>query len=198
LRLGWAAGAQIGIYLVCQRVLICDDYALNFNEKGFFRGFHPGGFEFAVLGVDLVLGAAAATRCVDRAELDQIFLAALRRMAEPVVEALFDWSRLSRHSLWSMVVSSWGAQFGDISVRMGHDPARIEAVSALFRSDAQIGAAAPLLYDVAANGNLKVCQRRAACCLYFKRSPKNYCASCPITPEAERLERNRKWVAEMQ
>ena len=58
----------------------------------------------------------------------------------------------------------------------------------------EIARAAPELYDVRSDDLVCTCQRRSACCLYFKSPGRNFCASCPILPKEERLERNLVWV----
>lgn len=55
--------------------------------------------------------------------------------------------------------------------------------------------AAGALYGVRVGQMTRTCQRRSVCCLYFKSSARYFCASCSISPESGRLERNRSWVA---
>jgi len=93
-----------------------------------------------------------------------------------------------------MVVSSWGAQFTSIARQLGDADWGIAEARALFVQHPEIARAAPRLYEVSVGQTACTCQRRAACCLYFKSPGRAFCASCPVLPEAERLERNRRWV----
>ena len=94
-----------------------------------------------------------------------------------------------------MVISTWGSQFLAAARALG-DPERgmLEA-RATFMLDPEIRRAAPAFYEVQSGGISRHCQRRSACCLYFKVTSREFCASCPIIPEAERLQRQRTWVA---
>jgi len=175
LRFGWASGFAIGSYLVCDRVPLVDDYALEFSDDGLLRAlwirrvsFEPG----------------------ER----QSLLASLRNFSAPVVEAYHRWSGFSRHALWSMVISSWGAQFASIARQLGDAARGINEAAALFAGDPELARAAPKLYEVRVGESACTCQRRAACCLYFKSPGRPLCASCPILSESERLERNRQFV----
>jgi hypothetical protein len=111
-----------------------------------------------------------------------------------VVAAQHAWSRYSRYALWSMVTSSWGAQFTSIGRQLGNPALGIAEARATFALHPELARAAPELYEVSAADAACTCQRRAACCLFYKRAGKSYCASCPLLPEHVRLERNRQWV----
>lgn len=130
----------------------------------------------------------------ERAGLRERLLESLLTFAAPVVEAQHRWSRFSRHALWSMVTSSWGAQFTTIARQLGDAPWGIAEARATFALEPEIARAAPELYEVRVDDAACTCQKRAACCLHFKRPGRGLCASCPILSEAERLGRNRQWV----
>jgi hypothetical protein len=95
-----------------------------------------------------------------------------------------------------MVTSSWAEQFANIARQIGDEPWGVREAKAVFELVPELNRAAPALYDVHGGQATRTCQRRSACCLYFKSSARYFCASCPIIPEFERLERNRAWVAE--
>ena len=122
-------------------------------------------------------------------------LASLIDFTEPLIASQHAWSRFSRHALWAMVTSSWAAQFAAIGRRIGCEEKAVAQARRLMEGDAEIAAAAPLLYAIRAGRQTQTCQRRAACCLYFKGPRQHFCASCPIIPPAERIARNRDWVA---
>jgi hypothetical protein len=65
----------------------------------------------------------------------------------------------------------------------------------MFKLTSEISRAAPELYEVSGAGRVRTFQKMRACCLHFKNSDRRFCANCPIIPEAERLERNRAWLA---
>ena len=94
-----------------------------------------------------------------------------------------------------MAVSSWGAQMANIARQLGDPERGIREARAMFALNPEIKRAAPDLYEVRCGKAARTCQRRAGCCLYFKSEGRPFCTSCPILPEAERLARNRAWVA---
>lgn len=179
LRYGWAAGFQIGAWLAEGVVLHADRFALKFSQSTLVEGIwvqqgrmeRPGG----------------------HAEGHAALLASLLAFTEPLIARQHEWSRFSRHALWSMVVSSWAAQFAAIGERLGMRDHALADCAALLALDPEIARAAPKVYTMAGPRS-RVCQVRSACCLYYKGPAKHFCASCPIIPEAERLERNREWT----
>ena len=94
-----------------------------------------------------------------------------------------------------MTVSSWAAQMANVARQLGDPERGIREARAMFALDAEIMRAAPDLYEVRCGEVARTCQRRAGCCLYFKSEGRPFCTSCPILPEAERLARNRAWIA---
>jgi hypothetical protein len=208
LRFGWASGFAVASYLACERVPVLDDYALQFSARTLlhelwirearFHGYRAdplaGAADWAgvVSGEKGVVTAPSDTR--GPVTLRRRLLESLLAFSEPVVEVYHRWSGFSRHALWSMVVSSWGAQFTNVARQLGDTGRGIAEARALFAQYPEIARAAPQLYEVRVGDVTCTCQRRAACCLYFKSPGRAFCASCPVLPEAERLERNRHWV----
>jgi len=180
LRYGWAAGFQIAAWLEHGAVLHLDRYALKFSASTLIE---------AVWAQELRIEQPA-----DPAEGRAALLASLIAFAEPLVASQHAWSRFSRHALWSMVVSSWAAQFAAIGERLGQRDAAVAEAQALFALSPQIAHAAPQTYVVSVGRNSRVCQVRAACCLYYKGPAKQFCVSCPIIPREERLARNREFT----
>lgn len=121
-------------------------------------------------------------------------LQSLIDVAEPIVAAQHAWSHFSRHALWAMVTSSWAGQFAAVARQMGDSELGIREAKETFALSPEIARAAPELYDVHSEDLACTCQKRSACCLYFKSPGRNFCASCPILPKEERLERNLAWV----
>lgn len=181
LRYGWAAGFQIAVWLEKGLVLNLDRFALKFSPSTLVEAvwaqeahLEDGGFD------------------VDGRRL---LLKSLLDFTEPLVQAQHRWSRFSRHALWSMVVSSWAAQFAAIGERLKRRDEAVEQARLIFALNSEIARAAPETYVVRVKRRSRVCQVRAACCLYYKGPAKHFCASCPIIPEGERLARNREFVA---
>ena len=192
LRIGWAGGFQIASYLACRRVPYLRDYALHFGAHTGLNGLWVKEAQFIGEGECAPTREGmpdADTKCL-RAHL----LQSLIEFAEPIVAAQHAWSRFSRHALWAMVTSSWAGQFAAVARQMGDAELGIREAKETFSLAPEIMRAAPELYDVCSDDLVCTCQKRSACCLYFKSPGRNFCASCPILPKEERLERNRAWV----
>jgi hypothetical protein len=98
-----------------------------------------------------------------------------------------------------MAASSWAGQFANVACQLGDEARGVAEARATLAQVPEIARAAPLLYEVRSGGASRTCQRMRACCLYFKGSGnRRFCASCPIIPEAERLERNRVWIEQQE
>ena len=180
LRYGWGAGGQIAAYLALGRTMRLTDFALHFSASTLINGVWVRAAEIT----------GAATPQTMRLRM----LESLLEFTAPLVESQHQWSRFSRHALWSQVTSSWAAQFATIGERIGEREWAVEEGRQILALDPEIAAAAPEVYEVAGGLQSKVCQRRAACCLYFKGPRRHFCASCPIIPLGERLLRNRQWA----
>ena len=180
LRYGWAAGFQIAAWLETGMVLQLDRFALKFSQS------------------TLIEAVWAQEACIiEPSSLEEgrhLLLNSLLDFTEPLVDSQHQWSRFSRHALWSMVVSSWAAQFATIGERLGRREEATREAEAVFSLNAEIAQAAPETYAVSVGTRSRVCQKRAACCLYYKGPAKHFCVSCPIIPREERLERNRDFT----
>jgi hypothetical protein len=185
LRIGWASGFAIGAYLAAGIVPSLRDYALRFSARGMLNGLW-------VRSMTLTRRASSGDA---HAALRRALLGSLLEFTEPILEAQHRWSGFSRHALWSMVTSSWAEQFISIARQLGDHRLGAREAQALFALDARAADAAPELYPVHAGDQDSTCQRRASCCLYYRSPRRDFCASCPIIPADERLERNRGWVA---
>jgi hypothetical protein len=194
-RFGWAAGFAISAYLACGRVAVLRNYAIQFTPTMLLRGLWVGSAAFIGRLGDPLAGQADWVRTVAPSALRECPLESLIAFTEPVVMAQQAWSGFSRRALWAMVTSSWAEQFASVARQMGDESSGVREARAIFGALPELRQAAPELYEVASGGYVRTCQRRAACCLYFKSEKRYFCASCPIIPESERLERNRAWVA---
>src|SRR5262249_20631699 len=112
LRFGWASGVAIAPFLLYQCIpdVSLENIFLKFSEETFFQrvSLHkPRGVVSyhgelkAVPGIEtqnLVLNVNAAA--TDNPELTSRLRATLIEQAEPVIDALYDWSRFSKRALW--------------------------------------------------------------------------------------------------
>jgi hypothetical protein len=195
LRFGWAAGFAITAYLACGRVPLLRNYAIQFGPTMLLRALWVGSASFIGRSGDPLAGQSDWVRTVTPRTLRECLVESLIAFTEPVVVAQHAWSGFSRRALWAMVTSSWAEQFASVARQMGDESSGVREARLIFGALPELQRAAPELYEVASHGRTRTCQRRAACCLYFKSDKRYFCASCPIVPEAERLERNRDWVA---
>lgn len=184
LRYGWSSGFLVGAYLLSRRVYEGADLVLRFTPN-------------AVLVEVAVRGAASITdvELGDRAARETLARDLMHRAA-PIVEAHHRWSGFSRKALWAMAVSSFAAQFISISEKMAVPEHGLLEADAVLSLMPETDMARPDLYLVRAEGRRGVCQMRRLCCLWFKGEKRQFCASCPIIPDDERLERNQRWIAE--
>lgn len=180
LRHGWASGYIVASWLAYGLVARIDDYALKFSKMTLVEGIW-----IKAGRIEQPMSKGAGRIAVARH---------LRRFTHDVVEAQHAWSRMSRHALWAMATSSWAAQFVSIGEKMNCRDAAVEEARAIIALDRETRSAAPTLYEVAGVAGSTICQRRAACCLYFKGPWAQFCASRPIIPPADRLIRNRAWA----
>ncbi|SRR5579871_1134366 len=195
LRLGWAAGFAIGAYLACRRVPTLREYAVSFSPTMLLQSILVRDALFVGMHEDPLAGGSEWIESIGADDLRRRLLESLVAFTEPFVATQHAWSGFSRHALWAMVTSSWAEQFANIARQMGDERRGVREAREIFELTPELNRAAPMLYDVSGGPIARTCQRRSACCLYFKSSTRYFCASCPIIPESERLERNRVWVA---
>jgi hypothetical protein len=195
LRLGWAGGFAIGAYLACRRVPTLRDYAVSFSPTMLLQSIWVRDALFVGVHNDPLAGGTEWIETVEVSDLRRRLLESLIVFTEPFIATQHAWSGFSRHALWAMVTSSWAEQFANIARQIGDEPRGVREARAMFELVPELNRAAPLLYAVHGGRIARTCQKRSACCLYFKSDTRYFCASCPIIPESERLERNRAWVA---
>jgi hypothetical protein len=195
LRLGWAGGFAISAYLACRRVPALSAYAVSFSPALLLQSMWVRDVRFVGAYDDPLAGATGWTGSVETHTLPKLLLESLVAFIEPIVATQHAWSGFSRHALWAMATSSWAEQFTSVARQIGDESRGVSEARAFFEMVPELKRAAPVMYTVQGGRNVQTCQRRSACCLYFKNSARHFCASCPIIPEYERLERNRAWVA---
>jgi hypothetical protein len=194
LRYGWSSGFAIAAYLARRRVPQRMSVAFKFSEWTLLEAIWIRDAAFLGLADDPWAGDARLETAASVAALRAALLQTLVAETEPLVARMHAWSRFSRHALWSMVVSSWAGQFTAVGESLGEADHALAEARAVLAMNPEIARAAPELYEVSDGHSNKVCQNRAACCLYFKSPRRHFCASCPIIPQTERLQRNLEWV----
>jgi FhuF 2Fe-2S C-terminal domain len=216
LRFGWSAGVAIAPYLLerCVPDIGLSNVSMKFSEGTLFEkvSLHePSGVIIARQAetehhlLDFCNGCdgcspkfTADGSTEDLRELNhalpEVLRAALVNQARPVVEALHDWSRFSKRALWGQITSSWGSQFISILAHLNRRIESLEHVCAFFGAPDFVVGARPTYYLVTHLNQTHVYHRRATCCLYFKLPIGNYCASCPLVSQEERVRRNKDWM----
>jgi hypothetical protein len=193
LRFGWVGGFAIAPYLTRARVPFLRDYALCFPP-------HPGPGSrvlwirdagFVGRPDDPMAGSPEWIESASDDVLRRRLLESLVATTEPLVAALYAWSRRSRQGLWAMAVSSWASQFMTVARTLGDEERGVREAREMFALAPEIARAAPALYEVRSGDTTRYCQRWGSCCLYFKVTERRFCMACPIVPDAERMERQR-------
>jgi hypothetical protein len=195
LRCGWASGFAIAAYLTRARVPFLRDFALYFSPSALLKSLWVRDSHFVGCAEDPLRGGHEWIETVEEHALRERLLESLIAFTEPIIAAHHAWSRFSRHALWAMATSSWAAQFASVARQLGDEKRGVHEARTLLTMVPEIKRASPELYEVQSAGNSRTCQKLRACCLYFKSGKGQFCACCPIIPDAERLERNRSWVA---
>lgn len=185
LRYGWSTGFDIGLWLQSGKVARGVDLMIGFTPTAILS-------EIAVLRCQELIENVSAGRSGD---MRQHLGEELVRRARPVVDAHHAWSGFSRMALWSMITSSWAAQFVAIAQKLRRADVGVAEARQVFACDPDVNAAQPALYTIRSAGRVGVCQRRRLCCLWFKGPGRSFCMSCPIIDKNERLARNRNWIA---
>jgi hypothetical protein len=198
LRFGWVGGFAIASYLVQSRVPVVRSYAVCFSPRTLLRWLCIHDAAFVGRSDDVLAGSRDWLESLPNEPLLKRLLESLIAFSEPVIVAQHGWSGFSRHALWAMATSSWASQFASIGRQLGDEAHGVRTARAMFSLDPKIERAAPHLYEVSIDGISRTFQKMRACCLHFKNSNRRFCANCPIISEAERLDRNRAWLATQQ
>jgi hypothetical protein len=196
LRFGWVAGFPIATYLTQGRVPIIRDYSILFSPGMLLEKLWVRSVRFIGLENDPFAGGHEWDEAVTPEVLRQRLRESLLALTEPVLAAQHAWSGFSRQALWAMATSSWAEQFANVGRQCGNELSGVREAEVIFSASPELKRAAPALYQVEIDKYTRTCQRRRACCLYFKGSSRYFCANCPIIPESDRLQRNRRWIAD--
>lgn len=180
LRHGWAAGPIIAAYLAERQTLRIHDFGLRFSASTLVEG--------------VWIRQADSQISHDPSDSRAGVLASLLAFSEPVLESLRRWSGYSRHALWSMLTSSWMAQFSAIGKLLGDRECAVRAGRSLLARHPELARALPETYLIASGDRSEVCQILKACCLQYKGFRRCFCPTCPVIQDRERFVKNREWV----
>ncbi len=196
LRYGWSAGMAIAPYVLgdCVPTLTLENVSFKFRDDTLFERValhHP-------TGVMLSQAGGAPRPLMEWLPSQEALLHWLRtslvHQAEPIVDALYAWSRCARKGLWGMITSSWGAQFMQICGAIDAQPSGLQYVVPFFAGSDIVAQMQPSFYLVTYRQVTHVYHRRATCCRYYLLPQGHYCASCPLLSQAERIEHNHTWM----
>lgn len=168
LRVGWASAMAIAPYLHhrCVPDISLDNVSFKFKETTFFEAtaIHvPRGVAASCARAPHPLVATVAGDDALRDVLRQ----ALASQAEPVVEALYQWSGFARKGTWGMLTSSWASQFTGLCADADDQRDMLPVIEAFFAGDDIVSATQPRMHAVTYEGVTQLYQRRSTCCRYY-------------------------------
>jgi ferric iron reductase protein FhuF len=199
LRYGWSAGIAIAPYLVhrCVPNIALENVSLKFSEHTLFEKAAVHQPE----GVMLQRPGAEPHPYLQWLPHQQELLSWLReslaRQANPIVEALHQWSHFSIRGIWGMITSSWGCQFMNICGEVSEQRNGWPDAQQFFAGDDLIAQMKPAFYPVTHHDLTYVFHRRSSCCRYYLLDKRQYCASCPLLSQEERLRRHTAWMKKL-
>jgi ferric iron reductase protein FhuF len=184
LRFGWVASVAIVPFLTrrCVPHVGLPNISLKFRENTLFeriaihepRGTIAGGPD-----------AGALLRVLRTELVDQ---------AQPVVDALYQWSGFSRKGSWGMITSAWTSHFTEVCGRTGSQSDALPSILEFFEGSDEAARMKPRLHPVTLRGVTHLYQRRASCCRYYLLPQGDLCASCPLVSDNERIARNLEFM----
>jgi ferric iron reductase protein FhuF len=196
LRYGWSSGMAIAPYLLyaCVPALALDNVSFQFHDQMSCDrvAWHQ------LTGAMLRQDGAAPHPSVEYLTGPEPLVARLRtslvRQADPVVDALSAWSQFARRGVWGLITSAWGSQFVHVCGEIGAQTDALAHLRQLFAGDDVVSHMQPRFYPVTYQQVTHVCHRGASCCRYYLLQPGQYCASCPLISDEERLRRHTEWM----
>lgn len=196
LRYGWSAGMAIAPYILrhCVPTIPLENVSFKFQDNTLFErvAIHEPA------GVILPQGGRAPHPLIEWLPSHTALLGWLRtslvHQAQPMVDTLSAWSRFSIKGLWGMITSSWGAQFINICGAIAEQTRGLQYVVPFFAGHDVVSQMQPHFYPVTSNTVTHIYHRRATCCRYYLLPQGQYCASCPLLSQDERVQRNRAWM----
>ena len=195
-RFGWASAMAIApcVKYHCVPDISLHNVSLKFKASTFFErtAIHePRG---VVLEGDPDSGHPSVRTVADRSALLQCLREQLTAQAYPVVEALYGWSGFARLGTWGMLTSSWASHLTTLSATGPDQTSVLPLLREFFDGEDVVARMQPRVHTVSYLGATHVYQRRSSCCRFYLVPEGELCASCPLVPHEERLERNLAWM----
>jgi len=196
LRFGWASAMAIAPYLRhrCVPDITLDNVSFKFKESTFFERTAIHCSRGTVVESDGRLPHPSLATVSTDTELLRTLRDALKTQAEPVVDALYDWSGFARRGTWGQLTSSWAAQFTGLCETPDDQRSVQPVIEAFFQGSDVVAIMQPRMHAVTHGPATHLYQRRASCCRWYLLPHGELCASCPLVSHEERLERNRAWM----
>jgi ferric iron reductase protein FhuF len=192
----WSCGIAIAPYLFrrCVPKISLDNVSFKFHENTFFQKAALHRPEGVMLQQDGSAPHPFIQWLSSPRELMDRLRDGLMQQAEPIVEALYNWSHFSMRGLWGLVTSSWGAQFFNIFGEIDGQESGLQHVRQFFQGNDIVAQMQPDFYPVTFRNVTHIYHRRASCCRFYKIPQGQLCASCPIVSQEERLQRNQAYM----
>ncbi|MGH3734189.1 MAG: hypothetical protein ACRDT6_00955 [Micromonosporaceae bacterium] len=203
---GALAAPLTGALLTERRVAIPDPAGLWLRPS--FTGVDAiavGGVGLTVLGDDPLaaapgaLGGAGALEVATVASLDELRRAALegyRGVLVPLLDAVAASTRRGRRALWADAGDRLATYLLLAGRALGNDRAGRDEADALLALAEPPLRHEPAWLEFEHRGRLVHWKRRPVCCLVYQAPTfaGQYCATCPLVPESETVERTRAWL----
>jgi FhuF 2Fe-2S C-terminal domain len=193
LRYGWSAGVAMAPYILyhCVPTIALNNVSFKFHENTAFEQValhHPE-------GVMLLDNGVAPHPSMRWLSSPPALLAWLRRslvqQAQVIVDALYAWSHFAVRGIWGMITSAWSSLCIHIFGEIGQPTHALSWLREFFHGDDVTAQMQPQLYSLTSQHITRVYQCGASCCRYYLVRQGQYCASCPLISDDERLRRQR-------
>jgi hypothetical protein len=193
LRYGWSSSMAIAPYLLyhCVPKITLDNVSFKFHDNTSFERAALHQPEGVMLDQDGVESHPLILQTPSSDALLAWLRESLVHQAQPVVDTLYEWSHFSVRGLWGMITSAWGSQFIHIFGEIDDQPKALPIVRQLFAGNDLAAQMQPEFYPVRYQHTMHVYHRGASCCRYYLLRRGQYCASCPLISQEERLQRQQ-------
>jgi hypothetical protein len=196
LRYGWSSAVAIAPYLLhhCVPKITLDNVSFKFHATTSFERAALHRPEGVMLLRDGVTPHPSMQWLSSPPALLGCLRASLMQQAQPVVDALYKWSHFSMRGIWGMLTSAWASQFINIFGAIDEQKNGLPRVQQFFQGNDVVSQMQPHLYPVTFGHVTHVYHRASSCCRYYLLRQGQYCASCPLVSQEDRLQRNRQWM----
>jgi len=196
LRYGWSSGIAIAPFLLRQCVpnITLENVSFKFHENTTFERAALHEPEGVMLPQEGVTAHPSIQWLPDQNALMASLRARLVQQAQPIVEALYEWSNFAPRGSWGMITSAWASQLMNICAVVSEQQHGLPYARKLFEGDDIVACMQPTFYPLTYKQVTHVYHRRASCCRYYKLPQGDLCASCPLVGDEERLQRNQEYM----